>query len=156
MRWAALLTHLLPTWCSALPWTQIAMALCSLKNKKIGRASVAHPCNLSYLGGWAWEDWGWKPALATSVRDPVSKITRAKWTGGVAQAIQHLLCKCKTPSSNPGPPNKKKNCFSVPNDMVVLVWVSTVVSQCWNRLPAIPQNLSLLLNDVWPHLKECL
>jgi hypothetical protein len=24
---------------------------------------------------------------------PISKITRAKWTEGVAQAVEHLLCK---------------------------------------------------------------
>jgi hypothetical protein len=34
---------------------------------------------------------------------PISKITRAKWTGGVAQAVERLLCKCKALSSNPGP-----------------------------------------------------
>jgi hypothetical protein len=33
---------------------------------------------------------------------PISKITRAKWTGEVAQAVQHLLCKCKAL-----PPKKK-------------------------------------------------
>jgi hypothetical protein len=27
---------------------------------------------------------------------PISKITRAKWIGGVAQVVEHLLCKCKT------------------------------------------------------------
>jgi hypothetical protein len=26
---------------------------------------------------------------------PISKITTAKWTGGVAQAAEHLLCKCE-------------------------------------------------------------
>jgi hypothetical protein len=28
-----------------------------------------------------------------SSRDPIPKITRAKWTGGVAQALEYLLCK---------------------------------------------------------------
>jgi hypothetical protein len=26
-------------------------------------------------------------------QDPISKLTRAKWAGGIAQAIQHLLSK---------------------------------------------------------------
>jgi hypothetical protein len=26
---------------------------------------------------------------------PISKIARAKWTGGVAEAAEHLLCKTK-------------------------------------------------------------
>jgi heme/copper-type cytochrome/quinol oxidase subunit 2 len=30
---------------------------------------------------------------------PISKITRAKWTGCVAQAVEHLLCKHKVLSS---------------------------------------------------------
>jgi hypothetical protein len=36
-------------------------------------------------------------------RDLISKITRAKWTGGVVQAVEHLLCKPKALSSNPSP-----------------------------------------------------
>jgi hypothetical protein len=40
---------------------------------------------------------------------PISKITRAKWTGGMAQAIEHLLCKCEALSSNPSLTKKKKN-----------------------------------------------
>jgi hypothetical protein len=31
----------------------------------------------------------------------ISKITRAKMAGGVAQAVEHLLNKCKALSSNP-------------------------------------------------------
>jgi hypothetical protein len=34
---------------------------------------------------------------------PFPKITRVKWTGGVAQAIECLLCKGKALSSNPSP-----------------------------------------------------
>jgi hypothetical protein len=47
------------------------------------------------LGGWDLEDHSSRPARATSLRDttPPSKITRAKWTGGVAQVVQCLLCK---------------------------------------------------------------
>jgi hypothetical protein len=32
---------------------------------------------------------------------PISKITRAKWTGGLAQAVEHLLYKCETLSQTP-------------------------------------------------------
>jgi hypothetical protein len=39
---------------------------------------------------------------------PISKITRAKWTGSVAQVVEHLLCKPNTQSSNPNP-TKKEN-----------------------------------------------
>jgi hypothetical protein len=39
---------------------------------------------------------------------PISKITRANWTGGVAQAVEHPLCKYKTLSSNSIPQKKKK------------------------------------------------
>jgi hypothetical protein len=42
------------------------------------------------------------------LRDPILKITRAKWTGGVAQAVEHLLCKCKALSSNLSATKKKK------------------------------------------------
>jgi hypothetical protein len=34
---------------------------------------------------------------------PTSKITKAKWPGGVVQAIEHLLCNCEALSSNPSP-----------------------------------------------------
>jgi hypothetical protein len=35
------------------------------------------------------------------LRGPISKITKAKWTGGVVQAVEHLLCKLEALSSNP-------------------------------------------------------
>jgi hypothetical protein len=38
----------------------------------------------------------------------MSKITRAKWTGGVAQAVGSPLCKCKALSSNYSPTKKQK------------------------------------------------
>jgi hypothetical protein len=42
------------------------------------------------------------------LKNPVSKITKAKWTRDVAQEIEHLLCKCEALSSNPSPIKKKK------------------------------------------------
>jgi hypothetical protein len=35
------------------------------------------------------------------VRPPSPKITRAKWTGGVALVVERLLCKLKALNSNP-------------------------------------------------------
>jgi hypothetical protein len=47
------------------------------------------------------EDRGLRPVWANSLQDPISKITRTKWTGGVAKVVEHLLCKHKTLSSKP-------------------------------------------------------
>jgi hypothetical protein len=33
------------------------------------------------------------PARKIVYETPISKIIRAKWTGGVAQTVEHLLCK---------------------------------------------------------------
>jgi hypothetical protein len=41
----------------------------------------------------------WQMILET----PISKIIRAKWTGGVAQLVECLLSKCKALNSNPSP-----------------------------------------------------
>jgi hypothetical protein len=50
-----------------------------------------------------------RPTQANSSKDPVSKITREKWTASVAQLIEHPLCKHRVLSSNPSPtPLKKK------------------------------------------------
>jgi hypothetical protein len=40
---------------------------------------------------------------------PISKITRAKWTGRVPQAGERLLCKPKALSSNPSPTDNNNN-----------------------------------------------
>jgi hypothetical protein len=50
-----------------------------------------------------------KPAQANSCRDSISKITKAKWNEGVAQAVQQLLCKHKAQCSNPIPQKTKQN-----------------------------------------------
>jgi hypothetical protein len=49
-----------------------------------------------------------RPAQANSSQDLISKITRAKWTRGVAHAVECLLWKFKALNSNPGPTGKKK------------------------------------------------
>jgi hypothetical protein len=53
---------------------------------------VTHTCNPSYLRGWGQEDHGWRPAQANNSWDYISKkLTRTKWTGGIAQAVECLL-----------------------------------------------------------------
>jgi hypothetical protein len=42
------------------------------------------------------------------LEDLISKITGEKWTGGVVQAVECLLCKCEALGSNTSP-TKKKN-----------------------------------------------
>jgi hypothetical protein len=56
-----------------------------------------------------WENKIWRigPVWESSLSDLISKITRAKWTKGVAQAVEdqlfkYLLCKLKALSSNLG------------------------------------------------------
>jgi hypothetical protein len=53
---------------------------------------------------------GVEPALVAlnQIMDgAISKTTRAKWTGGVAQVVEGLLCKHKALSSNPSPTKNK-------------------------------------------------
>jgi hypothetical protein len=38
-----------------------------------------------------WEDQDLRSAQANSSQVPISKITRAKWTGGMAQVVERLL-----------------------------------------------------------------
>jgi hypothetical protein len=52
---------------------------------------VAHAYNASYLGDFDQEDYRWRLAKENSSHDPISKITRAKWTGGVAQEVEHCF-----------------------------------------------------------------
>jgi hypothetical protein len=68
---------------------------------------VAYTCNASYLWGWDAEDWGLRPVQPNSSWATISKITRAKWTRGVAQMVECLLCNCKAKSSNPRPTKKE-------------------------------------------------
>jgi hypothetical protein len=46
---------------------------------------MAFACNPSYLGGWDLEDPTSWQAQTNSPIDPILKMTRAKWTEGVAQ-----------------------------------------------------------------------
>jgi hypothetical protein len=63
---------------------------------------------------------------------PISKITTARWTGDVAQAIQPLLCKWESQSSNPSPTKNRQK--------LLLYWPT-----CWNNsLNILVQNYCLL------------
>jgi hypothetical protein len=62
------------------------------------QSPVAHDCKPNYLRGWDQEACSSRPDWANSSQDPISKLTREKWTGGVAQAVEHLLCKYKAQS----------------------------------------------------------
>jgi hypothetical protein len=66
------------------------------------------PVILATLGGWDWEDHGSKPALANSLQDHISKVTR-KMNWRVAQVVQHLLCKSEALISNLNPSLKKRS-----------------------------------------------
>jgi hypothetical protein len=47
------------------------------------------------------------PAWANSLRDPIYIITRTKWTGRVAKAVECLLCKHEALSSKSQSTGKK-------------------------------------------------
>jgi hypothetical protein len=61
---------------------------------------VVHTCNLSYWGGYDWENHHLRPTWANSSQDPISKIIRAKWAGGMALSYkkQNKTKKHKKPS----------------------------------------------------------
>jgi hypothetical protein len=69
------------------------------------QALVAHACNPSYLGGWDWENWDSRPVQVDSSWNPISKITKAKSTRGVAQVVS---MKTWIQNLNPTPKKKKK------------------------------------------------
>jgi hypothetical protein len=69
---------------------------------------VTHAFNPSYLGSRDQEDLSLRPALASSSTDFISKITRAKWIGGMTHTGKCALCKNEDLSSNPNPTKKKE------------------------------------------------
>jgi hypothetical protein len=73
---------------------------------------------------------------ANSSQDPISKITRAKWTGSVAQVVERLLCKCKNPKLRlPSHKKKKKKSALQP------------ISTFLGRTEVIPANSEVLEGD---------
>jgi hypothetical protein len=63
---------------------------------------MAYAYNPSCWGGWDQEDRGLRSVWANSSWNLISKITSAKWTGSVAQAVITYFA-----SSNPSPTKKK-------------------------------------------------
>jgi hypothetical protein len=59
-------------------------------------ASLAHICNSSYLGGRDCEKQDSRAVWANNLQNHVFKITRAKWAGSMAQAIQSPEFKSQT------------------------------------------------------------
>jgi hypothetical protein len=95
-------------------------------------ALVAHTCNPSYLWGWDGEGCESGPAWANSSQDPVSKITRTKWTGGVAQVTE-----CKALSSHISPTKTKtkpatKN-YAWHNFITLVKAYATLFQQNWRQ-----------------------
>jgi hypothetical protein len=87
-------------------WTEVSGGAsgryCSKETDiKPGTGGSSHARNLNYLGGWDREDCSLRSAQEYSSQALISKITRAKWTGGLAQVVEWLLCKYEAPSSNP-------------------------------------------------------
>jgi hypothetical protein len=78
------------------------------KKKKQARSQWLTPLILANWEAEIWRIMVQGQPRQTVHETPISKITRAKWTGGVTQAVEHLLCKHKTLSSNPSPTKKKK------------------------------------------------
>jgi hypothetical protein len=79
--------------------TQVQLLLsCQITHQNVQKspAPVAdgsrHLTNPSYLGGWDLKGRGLRPAQWDRLRDPVSTIPRAKWTGDVAQTVDCPLC----------------------------------------------------------------
>jgi hypothetical protein len=92
-----------------------------LRNKKkiLSWVLVAHTCNPSYLGGWDWEDHNLRSVQANSLWDPISKTTIAKWTEGVAQVVENLLCKHGALNLNLCPTtNKQKKILTKRNQIL--------------------------------------
>jgi hypothetical protein len=50
------------------------------------------------------------------------KITRAKWSRGMAQVVECLLCKCEALSSNLKPTKKKKKPKNLGNQLKGFHW----------------------------------
>jgi hypothetical protein len=89
-------------------WNACALLLAQ-KLLRISRPDAsAHTWNPSYSGGWDLEDRGSRPAWANSSQYPISKISRAKQTGGVVEVVEHLLCKNEALSSNPSCAERKR------------------------------------------------
>jgi hypothetical protein len=62
------------------------------------------------------------------LENSISKITRAKWAGGGAQALEHLLCKCEALSSKPSPAKTTQTNKNSKKDFMSLLGQTIFVS----------------------------
>jgi hypothetical protein len=60
------------------------------KNESLSMCQGLMP---SYLGGLNEKDHSFRTVQANNLRGQNSKITRVKWTDGMIQVVEHLLCK---------------------------------------------------------------
>jgi hypothetical protein len=74
---------------------RVLLETVKLKKAKRSRAPVFHTYNPSYLGTEI------RRIAVQGHSDPISKIIRVKWTRGVTQAVECLICKCEALFSNP-------------------------------------------------------
>jgi hypothetical protein len=76
------------------------------------------------------------------------KTTRAKWTGGVAQAAKCLPCKCTALSSNTSPIKKKQKRRSSRQSLEPFPLAGSIAVPLWQTArPLIVQLLFHALND---------
>jgi hypothetical protein len=86
---------------------------------------------------------------------PISKITRAKWAGGVLQAVKHL----QSPEFKPQYQKKKKpsnnkccqRCSGEEGTLMHCWWECKLVQPLWK---AVYYYHMILLYHSWVHLKE--
>jgi hypothetical protein len=57
----------------------------------------------------------------------ISKITRAKWTGGMAQAVEHLLCKHKILQKTRQNKNASELSCHCHTILFLIIWAHTQV-----------------------------
>jgi hypothetical protein len=75
---------------------------------------MVHACNSNNLKAWYPKDCSSKPAWEISLWNPISKVTREEWTGGVTQADECLPASMKPWVQTPVP-QKNKEITSIEN-----------------------------------------
>jgi hypothetical protein len=95
----------------------------------LSQASVVYTCNPNYLGSWNRDDPGSRPVPANSYQDPISKIIREKWTGGLRTGASGRV----PLSSNSSPTRKKKNVIRSEIICLWKMWVAKVKTKKIHR-----------------------
>jgi hypothetical protein len=126
------------------------------KLKKNGWIQVleAHTCNPSYMGGWDWEDQSLRPTWGNSLRDPIFKITRAKWTevfsSSRVPALQAWNPEFKTPV-----PQKRKRKKSWGHGFSIRPWVQTQVPTKKKLISKMLFSSGLVRLKTFSDVKDC-